>query len=176
MKLKRKAKGLTDYKLRMGLIKSKKPRLVVRKSVHQISAQVINYDPNGDRIVITVRTTDLKKHFGWSYSLRNTPSAYLLGLLVASKCVKKNIKELVLDIGLNSKTKGSILFTVLQGAVDGGLNIPHDKSVFASNDRIKGDHIKNDKNKKKYTKSNPENIVQDFEKTKQKLLVEIKQK
>jgi len=169
MKYKRKQQGKTDYRSRLNLLKSKKPRLVVRRFLKNLIAQVIDYKVDGDKVLISAHTSELKKKYNWKHSLRNTPSAYLLGLLIALKCKDKKIKELVLDIGLNKKTKGSLLFVVLKGAIDGGLNINHNPEIFIDESRIKGEHIKNDKIKSKYTQSKPDEIVKDFETLKQKL-------
>lgn len=171
MKYRRHLEGRTNYKLRLGLLKFKKPRLVVRKSLKHIVAQIVEYKPDGDKVITTAKTTELKKNYGWNRSARNIPSGYLLGLLIASKSLKKGVNEVVLDTGLHPKTKGSVLFAVLRGAVEYGLKIPHSKDIFPADSRIKGDHIKNDKIKNKYTKSNPDKITQDFESVKQKLLV-----
>jgi large subunit ribosomal protein L18 len=47
----------------------------------------------------------------------------------------------VLDIGLNSATPGSKVFAVQEGAIDAGLDIPHNDSVFANWSRTSGEHI-----------------------------------
>ena len=174
MKYRRHLEGRTDYKLRLGLLKSKKPRLVIRKSLKHLLAQIVQYDPNGDKVITTAKTTELKKNYGWNRASRNIPSGYLLGLLIASKSLKSGIKEAILDMGLHPKSKGSVIFAVLRGAIEGGLKIPHDKEVLPSDQRIKGEHIKNDKVKNKYTKSSQDKITTDFELVKQKLLQGIK--
>lgn len=41
----------------------------------------------------------------------------------------------VLDIGLNRSTTGAKIFGAMKGALDGGLNIPHDPKRFVGNDK-----------------------------------------
>jgi len=136
----RKREGRTDYKKRLKLLKSEKPRLVIRKSLSQIVAQIVEYGPEGDKVVATVVSKSLGK-FGWSLSKTSVPSAYLTGLLLAKKVGAKNIKEAIVDIGLNTSVKGSRFYAAVKGALDGGLNIPHSADVLPSDDRIKGKHI-----------------------------------
>ena len=56
------------------------------------------------------------------------------------KAKKEGIPKAVLDIGLTAPTKGSRLFAVLNGALDAGMEVPHDDSKLV-NDRAKGEHI-----------------------------------
>lgn len=168
---KRKLKGKTDYKKRISLLKSKKLRLVIRKSLKNIWAQIIQFNSNGDKILLSAHSNELKK-YGWKLSKRNIPSAYLTGLLVGTKAKQKDIKEAVLDIGFYRSIKGAIIYALLKGAIDAGLNIPHSKEIFPIEDRIKGKHIFDNynKNKEKFTKHKPENIQKEFEEVKSKIL------
>jgi len=136
----RKREGKTNYQKRLKILLSSKPRLVVRKSLGNVSAQIVEYSEKGDKIIATVTGKELKK-FGWNYSIKNTCSAYLIGLLVAKKANEKGIKEAVLDIGLNKSVPGSKIYAVLKGAVDSGLKVPHSEEVLPSEDRISGKHI-----------------------------------
>jgi len=139
---KRKRLGKTDYRKRLKILLANKPRLVVRKSLKNISAQVIEYGENGDKVLLSAHSSELKK-YGYDGSKGNIPISYLVGLLIGSKGKKKNIKELVLDIGLQKSVKGSRIYSVLKGCVDSGLSVPHSKEILPSDDRIKGKHIKN---------------------------------
>ena len=47
----RKREGRTDYKKRLAMLKSGKARLVVRKTLKNIYAQIIKYDAKGDIII-----------------------------------------------------------------------------------------------------------------------------
>lgn len=182
----RKKLGLTDYRVRLRLIKSKKTRLVVRKYINSIIVQLVNYNPKGDLVLRSINSKILK-HYGWNYNPCNLPSAYLLGLIIGLEAKKLNIKEAVFDIGLNASVKGSLLYSLLKGALDSGLIVPHDKIILPSEDRIKGKHIEDyyftlskegaiNKQFSKYLKndSNPADITKNFEEVKLKILSEYK--
>jgi large subunit ribosomal protein L18 len=141
---KRKAQGKTNYRKRLSLLKSKSLRLVVRKSLRNIKAQLVEYGVDGDKTLITATSEELKE-FGWNRYRKNVPAAYLVGALCATKAKKAKIEtKAVLDIGLNTARKGTVLFAVLKGAVEAGLEVPHDPKMFPSEDRIVGKHISED--------------------------------
>lgn len=154
----------TDYKQRIALLKSGKPRLVVRKTNKYIIAQIVVSKEAQDYTVIGITSKILQK-YGWKYSFKNLPACYLTGLIIGKLALKNGINEAVLDIGLNRVTKGNRIFTVLKGAVDAGLKIPHSKEILPSEDRIKGLHIANYLEKFK-------NLPNDFEEIKEKILKE----
>ena len=58
---KRRREGKTDYRKRLKLLKSKKPRLVVRKSLKHVRAQIIKYSPKGDETLVSATSEELKK-------------------------------------------------------------------------------------------------------------------
>ena len=140
---KRKKQGKTDYSQRLNLLKSGKLRLVIRRFSNNILAQIIEYHPNGDKILITAHSNALKK-LGWKHHKGNLSAAYLTGALCAKKAKENKIEEAVLDIGLQESIKGSAIFSALKGAVDAGLQIPHSKEIFPDETRIQGssDEIK----------------------------------
>ena len=139
MQFKRRREDKTNYKKRLALIKSKKTRLVVRKSLSNISVQFINFNSKGDETIASANSTELKK-LGWSKT-GNVPTAYLTGLLAGKKAKNKNIEEAILDLGLQRSTKGSRIYAALKGVLDSGVNVPHSKEILPSEDRIKGKHI-----------------------------------
>ncbi len=148
VKYRRRREGKTDYKKRLKLLLSKKPRLVVRRTNKYITAQIIEYDPKGDKVIVAAHSKELE-NYGWKLSKKNIPAAYLLGLLIAKKAKEKNIKEAVLDIGLYAPHHGSRLFAVAKGAIDNGLEINIGEEAIPPEERIKGQHIAN------YYSSNP---------------------
>jgi len=129
----------TDYHKRFRLLKSGKPRIVVRKSVKNILCQVVEYQPSGDKTLFSADSKELKK-LGWNAGTGNIPAAYLTGLLCGTRA-KGKIKEAVLDSGLYRSTKGSRIYAALKGAVDGGLNVPHSEDILPNEDRLKGQHV-----------------------------------
>ena len=140
MKLKRRVTGKTDYNRRLSMLKSRAPRLVVRKRANSITAQIVSYNPTGDKVLVTAFSKELEK-LGWPYSNKNLPAAYLTGLLCGKKATEKQIKKAVLDVGPKTPKHGTRTYAVLKGAVDGGLEINCNESVFPSEDRLMGKHI-----------------------------------
>ncbi len=149
VKYRRRREGKTNYRKRLKLLLSKKPRLVVRLTNTRVIAQIIEYNPDGDRVIAAVDSSKLRE-LGWKGDLNNTPAAYLTGMLIAKVAMEKGVKEAVLDIGLHSPTRGSRVFAVLRGAVEAGLNVPHSEEVFPDDSRVRGEHIAS------YYEENPE--------------------
>ena len=138
--LRRKRKGKTNYKKRLRTLMSDKPRLVIRKSLRNIQANIISYDVKGDRVLSCVHSKELEK-LGWKLNKGNLPSAYLVGFMLSKKAKSKGIKNAVLDLGLNKSLKGSKFYATLSGTLDAGLDIPHNPKILPPKERIVGDHI-----------------------------------
>jgi len=177
MPFKRRVEKKTDYRKRLKLLSSKKPRLVVRKSLKHMKTQIVEFDVKGDKILVSATSQELKK-LGWSHN-NNTISAYLVGLLIGKRALKKNIKSVILDLGLQKSVKGSRIYAVLKGALDAGLSIPHSTDILPPEDRLKGKHVidyakklkKGTKGyKKQFSVSKPEKIPEMFEKVKTKVI------
>jgi large subunit ribosomal protein L18 len=139
IKFKRRREDKTNYRKRLALLKSDKTRVVVRKSLSNITIQFVNFINNCDQTVSATTSVELKK-LGWTRT-GNVPAAYLTGLIAGKKAKDKKIDEAILDLGLQSKTKGSRLYAALKGVVDAGVNVPHSEEILPSEDRIKGKHI-----------------------------------
>lgn len=155
IKLKRRIKGLTDYRNRLNLLKSGKPRAVVRISNNNIYLQFVEFNPEGDEIIESVDSRHLRE-YGWEGHGKNLPSAYLVGFLGGKKAMKNGIDEAVLDIGLNLAEPGGRIFTVLKGILDAGMHIPHGEEILPDENRVRGEHI-------------GEEVTKNFEKVKAKL-------
>lgn len=123
----RRLEAKTDYKARLALLKSGKPRLVVRKTNKYIIAQIVLSEIAQDKVVINLSSKDLLAK-GWpkerSGSLKSLAASYCLGLLIG-KQAKEKVKEAILDIGMHRNVSRSRLYAVLKGAVDAGLNVSH---------------------------------------------------
>lgn len=175
----RKRKGKTNYKSRMKLLLSNKPRLVIRKTLKNVYAQIVTFDPKGDKVLATASSKELNKK-GWKLHGGNMVTGYLVGFLLGKKV---EIKEAVLDIGLQTSIKGCCLYSVLKGFIDSGVKVQHSEDVLPSDDRIKGKHIveyakKLKENKDSYDKQfgkmlksgvDPEKIDSYFEEMKKKI-------
>jgi len=162
VKFRRVRSGKTDYRARKQLLISRKPRLVVRKSLKNTLLQIVVPQAAGDVTLVSANTSDLKK-YGYTGGTGNITSAYLAGLLLGYRAKKSGQKEAILDAGLYHTTRGGRLFAALKGAVDAGMEIPHDAEIFPSEDRIMGKHID------KYRKTN---IAEQFAAVKQKIQAE----
>lgn len=141
VKFRRKREGKTDYKKRVKLLLSNKKRIVVRRSLKNVYAAVVEFKEKGDHVIAGVNTKELRK-LGWNYNGGNMPSAYLAGLLLGKKAKEKGVNEAVLDIGLYNPIKKSRIYAVVAGVVDAGIKVPHNPDVLPKQDRLSGSHIK----------------------------------
>lgn len=159
---------------------SPKYRFVVRLSNRDVTAQVVYSELEGDRVMAAAYAHELPR-YGVKTGLTNYAGCYATGLLCARRLLHKlklddkyvgveeatgemfNVEEIedgprpftaYLDVGLGLTTTGSRIFAVMKGAVDGGLNIPHNEKRFPGYDaeakkfeaevlraRIFGEHI-----------------------------------
>lgn len=136
----RRREGVTNYYKRRKLLLSGKPRLVVRISNRHVIAQVIRAEPIGDVTVASAHSKELEE-FGWKGGTKNTPAAYLVGMLAAFRALRKGVKEAVLDIGLKRAIRGARVFAAAKGAIDAGLHVPMGDGVAPPEERIRGVHI-----------------------------------
>ncbi|HLD85012.1 MAG TPA: 50S ribosomal protein L18 [archaeon] len=181
--LRRRREKRTDYKARLAFVKSRKPRLVVRRSLKNIRIQLISYEQDGDKSLLEVFSKNLIK-YGWNYHGGSIPSAYLTGFLAGKMALSKGITIAFLDIGMQNSTRGSSLFVAAYGAKQAGLKVPVGNAILPSEDRIKGKHISDyasslkKQDSKKYTKqfssylkanAEPEMLSQKFEEVKAKI-------
>jgi large subunit ribosomal protein L18 len=137
---KRRKQGKTNYQRRLGLLKSRKSRLIVRKSLKNIRVQLIGYEQTGDKILASAFSGELKK-LGWTYNCGSLPAAYLTGMLCGSKAVKAGEKEAVLDIGTYEPINKCKLYAALKGALDAGLKLPYNEKALPDENRLTGAHI-----------------------------------
>jgi len=144
VKIRRHREGRTDYRTRLKLLKCRKTRIIVRKSLKNTQVQFVEYTSGGDKVLTSANSKELIKKYNWKFSVSTTPAAYLTGLIAGKKAKEHGINEGVLDIGRNMPTKGSKLFAALKGVIDAGINCPHDDSIIPSEDRIMGKHLNNE--------------------------------
>jgi large subunit ribosomal protein L18 len=139
---KRRRECKTDYKSRMGMIKSNIPRVVIRKTNKYIVAQLVESKEAQDRVIFTTSSKELlKQGFDekFSGSLKSIPAAYLTGLLMSKKMKKGTY---IVDWGLAINKFGGRISAVINGMIDGGLDVKANKKIFPSEERIKGEHLK----------------------------------
>ena len=140
VQFRRKREGKTDYRKRLRLLRSGKPRFVVRISLKNVTAQIVKATPNGDVVLASAHSKQLSE-LGWKDGESNTSASYLVGLLCGYRAIKSGVKESMLDLGMQVPTPGSKVFAVLKGALDSGLQIPHEPEVLPSEERLNGSHV-----------------------------------
>lgn len=137
----RKREGKTNYKKRLSLLKSGVPRLVVRRSNKYLLLQLIEYTPDGDKVVLSLSSKELTKH-GFKSSAKSIPASYLTGGLLAKKAAEKKITKAIVDLGLQTHRGGTRIYAAIKGAIDAGLDIPARDEVFPGAARLSGEHLK----------------------------------
>lgn len=187
LKFKRRHLGLTDYRLRLKLLLSGKPRLVVRRSNRYVYAQLVVSEGGRDKTLVSATSRELSE-FGYPAGFTSAPACYLTGLLFALRAAKLGHKQAVLDIGLAKHTPKSNIYAFVKGCLDGGLEVPCSEDVLPSEERIRGEHIAQyaallkENNPEKYGKqfsrflaanTAPEKLVEVFEATRQKIMGEV---
>lgn len=182
---KRRKEGKTNYGVRLKLINLEKCRLVVRSTSKHTLVQIIKVKKEGDQTMVAAHSQEIKG-MGWLGSGKNTSSAYLTGYLCGKKALKEGIDEAVLDIGLKTSIKGSKVYAALKGAVDAGMNIPHNETILPAEERIRGETVaqyaqslEKSELEKKFSQYlakglSPDQLPDHFESIKQKIEAEVK--
>ncbi|MGA2627096.1 MAG: 50S ribosomal protein L18 [Candidatus Bathyarchaeia archaeon] len=136
----RRREGRTNYRKRRKLVTSGRTRLVVRPSNKHIAAQLVRAQADGDRILASAHSSELKE-FGWKAPCGNLPAAYLTGLLAGQRAKANGVTEAILDIGLHANGPGSRLFAAAKGAIEAGVSVPHEETALTSKERTQGKHV-----------------------------------
>ena len=141
----RRRESKTDYRLRIGLLKSGKPRIVFRKTNRYVIGQCIESENAQDVVRVGVTSKDLLKH-GWPKenlgSLKSMPACYLTGLLLGKRILKKIKHDCILDIGMLRSIKKSRVYAFVKGVIDSGVKMNVENEMFPDEKRIKGEHTK----------------------------------
>ncbi|MFB6203213.1 MAG: 50S ribosomal protein L18 [Candidatus Nanohaloarchaea archaeon] len=146
----------TDYEQRLKLLKSGKPRAVIRLSNNHTRVHLSHYSEEGDENTAQTVSKELEDR-GWEHHTGNLPAAYLTGYLAGHRADED---EAVLDLGLREKKNGNRVFAALKGMIDAGMDIGAGEEVFPSEERIRGEHIKEMKDI---------DIVENFEEVKENI-------
>lgn len=164
VKFRRRREAKTDYYARTRLVlqdKNKyntpKHRFVVRISNKDIVCQVFVATLDHDVCLASAYAHELTR-YGIKNGLTNYAAAYATGLLLARRINAKynleftgqeeadgedfNVGEeeesafrAILDVGLARTSTGARIFGALKGAVDGGIDIPHNHNRFPGSTR-----------------------------------------
>lgn len=138
-----------------------KYRMIVRFTNRDIVCQIAYATLAGDVVVSAAYAHELPR-YGLKAGLTNYAAAYATGLLLARRTLQKygldkvyegNTEDVgedynveaadegprpftcILDTGLKRTSTGSKVFAALKGALDGGLDIPHNEKRFVGYDR-----------------------------------------
>jgi len=134
---KRRRQNKTDYLARRNLLESGTPRLVVRKTNRYIIAQIVQSYEAKDRVICSANSKELVEYgLNQTFSIKNLSASYLTGYLCAIRALGKNIKKVILDIGLQRSTKGSKLYALAKGAIDAGLEMNCSEEMFPAEIKI----------------------------------------
>ncbi len=137
----------TDYLKRIKLLKSRKPRVVFRKTNKYIIVQYVTSKEAQDKVEIGLNSKELLNQ-GWPKelkgSLKSISAAYLTGLLMGKKIIKQKLKEPIIDFGMHRILHKTKTCAFLKGLIDAGIKIKSKKEIFPNEDRIKGKHMKKD--------------------------------
>jgi len=142
-----------------------KYRMIVRFTNKDITCQIAYAKIEGDAIMAAAYAHELPR-YGVKVGLTNYAAAYCTGLLLARRLLKKLKLDSIypgneepdgdeyfvedvdgepgafrcyLDIGLARTTTGARIFGCMKGAVDGGLDMPHNNKRFPGYDNESND-------------------------------------
>ena len=140
MTFKRRMQFKTDYKKRKKVILSRLPFVYMFKSNKNIWAHVIKPSKEGDLTIVHANSKELEK-LGWKFSRKNYPAAYLVGLLLGKRAVKRGINQAIYYSGVRNFIAKSKATAFLKGLTDAGLNVKVNEDIFPDENVIKGEHI-----------------------------------
>merc|ERR1712134_245294 len=144
-KFRRRREGKTDYQARKGLcaqyknkFNTPKYRMIVRSTNKDVVCQIAYSRMQGDIIVAAAYSHELPR-YGLSVGLKNYKLDELYVGQAEADGEEYNVEPVddgprpfrcFLDVGLNRTTTGNKVFGALKGALDGGLDIPHNNKRF----------------------------------------------
>ncbi len=127
----------TDYSQRRELLKSGKPRAVVRTSNQHTRVHTSRFNRDGDENTSQTVSKELEE-YGWEGNTGNLPAAYLTGYLAGKR---SGTEEAILDKGLRKIKPGSRIFAAVKGLRDAGVEVPVGEEMLPEESRIRGEHI-----------------------------------
>ncbi len=141
VEFRRRREGKTNYHRRLAIVKSREYRLVIRASTAHTTVQFIESKLQGDKVLASSFSKELVNKYGWKASTGNLAAAYLTGYLTGLKAKKAGVKNAILDLGVFVHTHR--VYAAFKGALDAGIEIPHDEKIFPEQfvKRLDGSHI-----------------------------------
>jgi len=155
---KRRRERKTDYLKRIKMLKSKKPRIVFRKTNKYLIAQYVISKESKDSIKIGINSKSLLK-YGWPKekigSLKSISAAYLTGYLIGKKILKNKLETPIVDFGMIRTLYKTRVFAFLKGLIDSGIEIPCKEEAFPEEERIMKKEVNVNEIKSKIEKAEP---------------------
>lgn len=142
----RRRQGKTNYHKRLKMLQSGKTRLVIRRSNTGMVCQFVAYEATGDKVLAQATAKDVKAAGLTTTSGKSLPASYLTGYIAGVRAKKAGITDAIVDIGLQTATKGNRLFAAVKGALDAGIAIPVSDDVLPAQERLEGKHIADHRN------------------------------
>ena len=143
----RRRENKTDYKKRLGLLKSRKPRIVFRKTNRYIIGQYITSKNAQDKIALGLTSNELIK-YGWpkdfNGSLKSITASYLTGYLIGKRITKEKLENPILDLGMIRVSHKTKVYAFIKGLIDSGIEINCEEENFPEEERIQGKNLKKD--------------------------------
>ena len=142
----RRREAKTNYSTRIKMLRGNTPRLVCRKTNKYIIAQYVVSKEAQDKIEIGSNSKALLK-YGWpkeaESGLNSLTASYLTGYLMGKKIADKNVP--IVDFGMTRNLHKTKIYAFLKGVVDASVKVKFNKKkeIFPSEERIKGEHLKN---------------------------------
>jgi large subunit ribosomal protein L18 len=140
-KYRRRREGRTNYHKRLKLVQSGKTRIIVRRSNTGMTVQFADYVATGDVIRAGATGKDVRAAGCTAISAKSLPGSYLTGYIAGLRAKKAGITHAIVDLGMQTSTKGNRLYAAIKGAVDAGLDIPVGEDMFPAQERLSGSHI-----------------------------------
>jgi large subunit ribosomal protein L18 len=143
----RRRENKTNYLKRLKMLKSEKPRLVLRKSNKYLQVQYV-ISKEAQDYVKKEFSSKMLLQYGWPKgkegSLKSVCASYLTGFLVAKTLLKEKKETPIIDFGMMQTLHKTRIFSFLKGIIDGGINLSCQEEAFPEEDRIKGKNLKED--------------------------------
>jgi len=143
---KRRKQNKTDYLKRLKLLKSEKPRIVMRRTNKYVIAQYVESHEAQDKIVVGITSKNLLS-YGWDEkakgSLKSIPALYLTGYLIGKIIQKQSLENPIVDIGMARTIYKNRIYSFLKGLIESGIDIECKEEAFPEDERIQGEAMKN---------------------------------
>ena len=143
----RRRENKTNYNKRLKLLKSEKPRMIVRKTNRYLVVQYVTSEAAKDKVIFGTTTKDLLKK-GWPKefqgSLKSIPASYLVGYSAGKRIQKEKLDTPILDLGMVQTLHKTKIFSFVKGLIDSGIKISCKKEAFPEEERIQGKNLKKD--------------------------------